>query len=47
MKREDDSSRLLILWGEDGEAELAQSLAVADDFDVGDLVVCEGEAEYA
>lgn len=37
----------MLLWGEDGDVELAQAVRVADDVDPGDLPVCQGEAKYA
>jgi hypothetical protein len=47
VKREEHSSRFCCLWREHSEVQLAQALGIADDFDLGDLSVCEGEAEDA
>ncbi len=46
-KREEHSSRFCYLWRERGEVQLPQALGVTDDLDLGDLSVCEGEAEDA
>jgi hypothetical protein len=37
----------LFLGCEDGEVEVAQAIGIAEDFDLGDLSVCEGESECA